>query len=164
MREAGPCLLLLEMAGTEESVVTPAPVPESSSGLRLRPVKVNRAGDTAERSDHGVPNKNFLQETWDDEPMTPAGRVFTEMSSTFVCVCILGFKNPIDTHKFKSHLELTLMKHKRFSSRVVSSLSSAWLENWFISIPFATLLSMCSPLLFSYTLSTLLCWVPLSLL
>ncbi|CAM6086248.1 unnamed protein product [Calypogeia fissa] len=114
------------MGGTEESQVTSTAVSDVASGLRLRPVKVNRGGETPEKSDHGIPNNSYLEETWEDEPMTPAGRVFTEMNSTFVCVCILGFKNPIDPQKFKSHLELTLMKHKRFSSRVDTRNGIPW--------------------------------------
>jgi hypothetical protein len=100
------------------------PATDLTSGLRLRPLKLHSQGESQERRASDGSSNNFLEESWDDEPMTPAGRVFWEMNSLFVCVCILGFKYPIDLGKVKAHLELTLMKHKRFASRVVCSSSS----------------------------------------
>ncbi|KAL2629598.1 hypothetical protein R1flu_014284 [Riccia fluitans] len=101
-----------------EGVVLVSPVQEMEASLRLRLVQTGRL--------QTVPSTSYLEETWKDEPMTPAGRCFFEPIFDCVCVCILGFKEPIDTETFRHHVGMTIMKHKRFSSRVEIRKGRPW--------------------------------------
>ncbi|BBN08351.1 diacylglycerol O-acyltransferase / wax synthase [Marchantia polymorpha subsp. ruderalis] len=93
---------------------------ESDAVPRLRPLRTNRIQEGT------IPSTSYLEESWKDEPMTPAGRVFIDPVFDCVCVCILGFKEPLDTETFKNHVEMTIMKHKRFSSKVETRKGRPW--------------------------------------
>lgn len=52
------------------------------------------------------------------EPLTPAGRVFLDPSLSIHILVIMGSKIPINMEAFKTGINDTLLKHKRFSSTV----------------------------------------------
>ncbi|KAL3687607.1 hypothetical protein R1sor_013916 [Riccia sorocarpa] len=103
--------------GSEGEVLV-SPYQEFEGSLRLRPVNTGRS--------QAVPSTSYLEETWKDEPMTPAGRVFLDPLFDLVCVVILGFKEPINTDSFRDYVEMTIMKHKRFSSRIETRKGEPW--------------------------------------
>ena len=59
------------------------------------------------------------------EPLTPAGRVFSSSSFNLNICVILGFKSPCSVQVLKDGMSGSLLKHKRFSSVLVSLLFSS---------------------------------------
>ena len=59
-------------------------------------------------------------EATEEEPVTPAGRLFMEPGMNCYILCALVFKQPIDLANFKQTLLGTLVNHKRFQSVIVS--------------------------------------------
>lgn len=55
-----------------------------------------------------------------EEPVTPAGRLFSQPNLNCYILCTLGFKDTINVSDFKETLLETLVKHKRFHSIMVS--------------------------------------------
>ncbi|KAK9677708.1 hypothetical protein RND81_11G161200 [Saponaria officinalis] len=56
----------------------------------------------------------------DDEPVTPAGRLFLQPEMNQIINCAIGFENPIDIEAIKEELSNSLMvKHPRFCSILV---------------------------------------------
>lgn len=59
------------------------------------------------------------QEDWEGlEPVTPAGRLFSQPSLNCYILVVVGFKTQMDVEALKAGVEATLIKHKRFSSIV----------------------------------------------
>lgn len=56
----------------------------------------------------------------EEEPVTPAGRVFMQPNLNCYILCTLGFQELINVAEFKDTLSETLVKHKRFHSILVS--------------------------------------------
>ena len=59
-------------------------------------------------------------EATEEEPVTPAGRLFMEPEMNCYILCALVFEQPIDLANFKQTLLGTLVNHKRFQSVIVS--------------------------------------------
>ncbi|WJX54533.1 hypothetical protein P8452_40403 [Trifolium repens] len=56
----------------------------------------------------------------DDEPLTPAGRLFQQPQMNQVIHCVIGLKNPIDVDLIKTEIEKSVMlQHPRFTSLMV---------------------------------------------
>ncbi|KAH7833167.1 hypothetical protein Vadar_003628 [Vaccinium darrowii] len=65
----------------------------------------------------------------DDEPVTPAGRLFLQPEMNQIIHCIIGCKNPIDVGAIKSEITNSVMiQHPRFSSLLVRN--SHGREHW----------------------------------
>lgn len=77
-------------------------------GLRLRKISTTQKATT------------FPASQVDEEPVTPAGRVFMQPDLNCYIVCTLGFKDTINVAEFKKTLSETLVNHKRFHSVLVS--------------------------------------------
>lgn len=56
----------------------------------------------------------------EEEPVTPAGRVFMQPDLNCYIICTLGFQKLINVAEFKMTLSETLVNHKRFHSVLVS--------------------------------------------
>lgn len=54
-----------------------------------------------------------------EEPVTPAGRLFSQPNLNCYILCTLGFRDTINVSDFKGTLLETLVKHKRFHSIMV---------------------------------------------
>lgn len=55
----------------------------------------------------------------EEEPVTPAGRVFMQPDLNCYIICTLGFQKLINVAEFKKTLSETLVNHKRFHSVLV---------------------------------------------
>ncbi|MCI05725.1 O-acyltransferase WSD1-like, partial [Trifolium medium] len=56
----------------------------------------------------------------DDEPLTPAGRLFQQPQMNQVIHCVIGLKNPIDVDLIKNEIQKSVMlQHPRFTSLMV---------------------------------------------
>ncbi|MED6135757.1 hypothetical protein PIB30_049647 [Stylosanthes scabra] len=56
----------------------------------------------------------------EDEPLTPAGRLFAQPEMRQIIHCVIGTKNPLDIDSFKSELQKSAMlQHPRFTSLLV---------------------------------------------
>ena len=57
---------------------------------------------------------------WEDEPLTPAGRLFAQPQMRQIIHCVIGLKNPIDIDSVKSQVQNSAMlQHPRFTSLMV---------------------------------------------
>ncbi|XP_057762412.1 wax ester synthase/diacylglycerol acyltransferase 11-like [Arachis stenosperma] len=57
---------------------------------------------------------------WEDEPLTPAGRLFAQPEMRQIIHCVVGTKNPFDIDSVKSELRKSAMlQHPRFTSLLV---------------------------------------------
>lgn len=86
---------------------------DTSTGLRLRPLRTKPDHGKLHDSVHGIP-----QDADEIEPMTPAGRVFSDPLFNCHILVIFGFRNPCQIEAIKEGLRNTLLKHKRFCSVV----------------------------------------------
>ncbi|KAK9266194.1 hypothetical protein L1049_012527 [Liquidambar formosana] len=60
------------------------------------------------------------QQTENDEPLTPAGRLFLQPEMDQVINCVMGLKNPIDISAIKSEIGTSILtRHPRFTSLLV---------------------------------------------
>lgn len=66
------------------------------------------------RSCNGENNKST--ETREEEPLSPAARLFHEPNFNVYIIAIIGCKTPIYPEVVKANLVQTLLKHPRFSS------------------------------------------------
>eukprot|EP00249_Psilotum_nudum_P006191 c19527_g1_i1 orf=234-824(+) len=84
-------------------------------GLKLRRIRVKPIVAASASASQGVVADAVEHEM---EPMTPAGRAFSE--SIFNChiLVVFGFMFPMDLESLKNALSNTLLKHKRFCSVV----------------------------------------------
>jgi hypothetical protein len=56
----------------------------------------------------------------DDEPLTPAGRLFLQPEMNQIIHCVIGLKNPIDVDSVKTQIQNSVMlQHPRFTSLMV---------------------------------------------
>jgi hypothetical protein len=79
-------------------------------GLRLRKINTTQKATT-------LPAREI-----EEEPVTPAGRVFMQPDLNCYIICTLGFKDTINVAEFKKTLLETLVNHKRFHSVLVSDI------------------------------------------
>lgn len=92
---------------------------ESKESLRRRkaappPIKTKRSGN--EGGADGLNNTGILEE---EEPLSPAARLFHEPNFNVHVIAIMGCKTKICPHVVKANLPNTLLKHPRFSSLMV---------------------------------------------
>ncbi|KAG0583745.1 hypothetical protein KC19_3G159800 [Ceratodon purpureus] len=73
-------------------------------GLRLRKISTTEKATTLPAGE------------LEEEPVTPAGRVFMQPDLNCYIICTLGFQDPINVVAFKRTLSETLVNHKRFHS------------------------------------------------
>ncbi|XP_010266526.1 PREDICTED: O-acyltransferase WSD1-like isoform X2 [Nelumbo nucifera] len=69
-------------------------------------------------------------ETTDEQPLSPAARIFREPNFNCYIIAIMGCKTKIDPDVIKAGLETTLLKHPRFSSIQVASEGKSGEMNW----------------------------------
>ncbi|CAL8123720.1 unnamed protein product [Prunus armeniaca] len=101
---------------------------ETEEGVRLRkpaPIKTKRAKEEEEgRRDGGeagvdIRNCNKEMMNVEEEPLSPAARLFHEPNFNLHIVAIMGGKTRIYPEVFKANLPHTLLRHPRFSSLLV---------------------------------------------
>ncbi|KAL5542478.1 hypothetical protein UlMin_010188 [Ulmus minor] len=91
---------------------------DSEDGIRLRklqalrPIQTKPIKEMPQSSDH---DDHFLKEE-EEEPLSPAGRLFLEPTFNLHVIAIMGCKTKIHPDVVKANLPLTLLKHPRFSS------------------------------------------------
>ncbi|KAL5542480.1 hypothetical protein UlMin_010190 [Ulmus minor] len=91
---------------------------DSEDGIRLRklqalrPIQTKPMKEMPQSSDH---DDHFLKEE-EEEPVSPAGRLFLEPTFNLHVIAIMGWKTKIYPDVVKANLPLTLLKHHRFSS------------------------------------------------
>ena len=65
----------------------------------------------------------------DDEPLTPAGRLFLQPEMNQIIHCVIGLKNPIDVDSVKTQIQNSVMlQHPRFTSLMVRD--NRGVEHW----------------------------------
>ncbi|KAJ0052383.1 hypothetical protein Pint_00591 [Pistacia integerrima] len=99
---------------------------ESEKGaILMRRIKQLPAIETR-RSCNGENNKST--ETREEEPLSPAARLFHEPNFNVYIIAIIGCKTPIYPEVVKANLVHTLLKHPRFSSLQVSDGDMKWVR------------------------------------
>ena len=102
-----------------------------SGAARLRPIRTRPTQPSAELG-RGLDSKSEdlknVSAVHDDgdadyEPLTPASRAFCSSSLNMTILVTFGLKNSCNIEALKEGLKSTLLRHKRFSSVVVSELS-----------------------------------------
>lgn len=101
---------------------------ESEEGMRwrkpaLRPIETKMKNQEINGGDHHhhyqeVTNDVVLGE--EEEPVSPAGRMFHEPNFNVHVLAIMGSKYKIQPEIAKANLPNTLLKHPRFSSLLVT--------------------------------------------
>lgn len=81
----------------------------------LRPIKTKRSTSRGADSGEEINSK-------EEEPVSPAGRLFLEPNVNPHIIAIIGFKTSIDLNVAKAKLPHTLLKHPRFSSLLVRNI------------------------------------------
>ncbi|VVA27389.1 PREDICTED: O-acyltransferase [Prunus dulcis] len=100
---------------------------ETEEGIRLRkptPIKTKREEEEEGRRDGGeagvdIRNCNKEMMNVEEEPLSPAARLFHEPNFNLHIVAIMGCKTRIYPEVFKANLPHTLLRHPRFSSLLV---------------------------------------------
>lgn len=103
---------------------------ETKEGVRLRkpaPIKTKRAKEEEEEGrrdggEAGVDIRNCNKEMMnvEEEPLSPAARLFHEPNFNLHIVAIMGCKTRIYPEVVKANLPHTLLRHPRFSSLLVN--------------------------------------------
>lgn len=81
----------------------------------LKPIKVISVVDDEEPT--------VLQNTEENQPLSPMARMFHEPESNVYIVTMIGFKSKINPEVVKANLEHSLLKHHRFSSLQVRAVN-----------------------------------------
>jgi hypothetical protein len=69
-----------------------------------------------------------------EEPMSPSGALLRHFNMDCYILVIIGLEKPVDVPSMKTTLQSTLIKHKRFSSVVVSALCSLSIVFGYIAV------------------------------
>ncbi len=94
---------------------------EGVSELKLRHLQINKSGGLKSRAAEGAGALGEGEpESTEEEPVTPAGRMFLQPDLCCTILCTMGFQKTINLESFKQAVKNTLVKHKRFTSIVVS--------------------------------------------
>ncbi|CAM6025957.1 unnamed protein product [Sphagnum balticum] len=102
---------------------------ESVSELKLRHLQINKSGGLKSRAADGAGGLGEGEpESTEEEPVTPAGRMFLQPDLCCTILCTMGFQNTINLESFKQAVKNTLVKHKRFTSIVKKNRKGA--EIW----------------------------------
>lgn len=103
---------------------------ESAEGMRmrkaaLRPIETNRQENKATHGEEKI-HHSSVEETNEEEPLSPSARLFHEPNFNVHIIAILGGKTRINPDVVKLNLVHTLLKHPRFSSLLVRN----WLQHF----------------------------------
>jgi hypothetical protein len=92
---------------------------EGVSELKLRHLQINKSGGSKSRAAEGAGALGEGEpESTEEEPVTPAGRMFLQPDLCCTILCTMGFQKTINLESFKQAVKNTLVKHKRFTSIV----------------------------------------------
>ncbi|XP_076955779.1 wax ester synthase/diacylglycerol acyltransferase 11-like [Bidens hawaiensis] len=73
---------------------------------------------------------NMIIATGEEQPLSPASRLFHQPNFNVYIIAIIGFKNPLNTRVMHDKLLLTLIKHPRFSSVQVVDHKNGGIMKW----------------------------------
>ncbi|PWA96807.1 O-acyltransferase, WSD1, C-terminal [Artemisia annua] len=94
-----------------KSALKPIQITKRSATSTIR----NQDGNDATEID-GTDDYSYLISNGEEQPLSPAARLFHEPTFNVYVIAIMGSKNPINTAIVYEKLPQTLLKHPRFSS------------------------------------------------
>ncbi|XP_022035651.1 O-acyltransferase WSD1-like isoform X1 [Helianthus annuus] len=91
----------------------------------LKPIQITKRNNITNHNgtDDGIASD-------EEEPLSPAARLFHEPNFNIYIIAILAFKNPIDVRVVYEKLPQTLLKHPRFSSLQVVDDKNGGIMKW----------------------------------
>lgn len=99
-----------------KSALKPIQITKRSATSTIR----NQDGNDVTEID-GTDDYSYLISNGEEQPLSPAARLFHEPNFNVYVIAIIGSKNPINTAIVYEKLPQTLLKHPRFSSLQVIS-------------------------------------------
>lgn len=91
----------------------------------LKPIRTKIAGGEEESG-----KKPYDIEEEEEEPLSPAARIFHEPNFNVYIIAIMGWKTKMDLQVVKAHFLRTLLKHPRFSSLQVKDDDKGGAMRW----------------------------------
>jgi hypothetical protein len=95
----------------------------SATLLRKRPLSVNTASSTAAAIELGSKQAPGVAAAIEEEPVSPAGRLFREPNFRCHIVSVFGLGAPVDLPALRAGVAATLARHPRFCSVQVRTVS-----------------------------------------
>nr|XP_043620308.1 wax ester synthase/diacylglycerol acyltransferase 11-like [Erigeron canadensis] len=96
----------------------------------LKPIQITKRDSTGDQQNGHSGDDHHLTASGEEQPLSPAARLFHEPNFNVYIIAIMGSKNPINVRVPYEQLPHALLKHPRFSSLQVVDDANGGIMKW----------------------------------